>query len=274
MKERNNIHMMQIFTLNQSKILKNKKGFSLLELLISVSLLGLVMALIYGSFFQISKFSTTIKSDLNSREQLRLLMKIVLDDLQNVKYLKNFPISEKKLTPHRDTGIIAERIIDSEQSAKKGELGEFSIINFHSAIKSRFYQEKKESDPGIHEIGYSLEKDPNSKTWNFLRREDFYLDNNLKEGGKTQIISRSVINFDLELLESETKLAGGGFVEKWTKKWNSEENKCNNSNIKGNFCLPRAIKLTMALKGNDKRIVSDSQVVNLCIPPCNPEIFH
>ena len=107
-----------------------------------------------------------------------------------------------------------------------------------------------------------------------MRREDFYIDNNIKEGGKTQIISRSVINFDLEFLESETALAGGGFIEKWTKVWNSEENKCNNSSIKENFCLPRALKLNMSLKGKDKKTVSDSQVLNLCVPPCNPEIYE
>ena len=263
--------MKQIFTLNQSKFWRLKKGFTLLELLISVALLGLVMVIIYGGFFQISNFSSEVKSNLNSREQLRLLMKIVLDDLQNIQYLNNFPNSE--LNPGRETGLIAERIVGYGNTEKE-ELDEFSIINFHSAIKSRFYPEKKESDPGIHEIGYSIEEDPDSKSWNFLRREDFYIDNNIKEGGKTQIISRSVINFDIELLESETSLAGGGVIEKWTKIWDSEENMCNNAAIKENFCLPRALKLTMALKGKDKKIVSDSQVVNLCVPPCNPEIYQ
>ncbi len=62
--------------------------------------------------------------------------------------------------------------------------------------------------------------------------------------------------------------------EKWTKKWNSLENECNRPSLKSNFCLPRAIKLTMAIKGTDERIISDSQVTNICIPPCNPEIFE
>jgi len=265
--------MMQIFTLNPSKFLKYNKGFSLLELIISVALIGLVMAIIYGGFFQIANFSSVVKSNLNSREELRLLMKIVLDDLQNIQYLKNFPETGLNPISRRETGLIVERILGSGNT-EKGEIGEFSIINFHAAIKSRFYPEKKESDPGIHEVGYSLEENPNSKSWNFMRREDFYIDNNIKEGGTTQILSRSVINFDLELLESETALAGGGFFEKWTKKWDSEENKCNNPSIKENFCLPRSIKLTIALKGKDERTVSDSQVVNLCIPPCNPEIYE
>ena len=100
--------MMQIFTLNPSKFWKLNKGFSLIELLISVVLLGLVMAIIYGGFFQIANFSSAVKSNLNSREQLRLLMKIVLDDLQNVKYLNNFSESKLNNISLKETGLIAD----------------------------------------------------------------------------------------------------------------------------------------------------------------------
>jgi len=76
----------------------------------------------------------------------------------------------------------------------------------------------------------------------------------------------------LLLLESETALAGGGFQEKWSREWNSDEENCIGTSEP--FCLPRAVKLTMALKGEDGNTVTDSQVSNLCVPPCNPEIFE
>ena len=263
--------MIPISTLNKSKSLK-KQGFTLLELLIAISLLGLLIVIIYGSFFQISTLSKLVKSDISLREELRLIMKIAIDDLQNIRYLKNFPEPEIDKFSQRETGIIAERIIGS-RNIEKLEIDEYSLISFHSSTKSLFYPEKKEFDPEIHEIGYFLLEDPQTKKYNFLRREDFYLDKNIKEGGKIQIISQSVEKFDVEFLESETELAGGGYKENWTKKWNSNENVCMNQNNLSNFCLPRAIKLTISLKGEDERIVSDSQVVNLCIPPCNSEIF-
>ena len=78
-------------------------------------------------------------------------MKIVLDDLQNMQYLKNFPESELNIISGRETGLIAERIIGNVNTEKE-KIKEFSIINFHSAVKSRFYQGKKESDPEIHEV--------------------------------------------------------------------------------------------------------------------------
>ena len=87
-------------------------------------------------------------------------------------------------------------------------------------------------------------------------------------------MSEAVTKFELDLLESETALAGGGFKENWTTVWNSEEGVCVDKTTADNFCLPRAVKLTMALRGDDGNTVSDSQVINLCVPPCNPEIFE
>ena len=84
-------------------------------------------------------------------------------------------------------------------------------------------------------------------------------------------MSEAVTKFDLELLESETALAGGGFKEEWTTEWNSDEKNCIGTGEP--FCLPRAIKLSMTLSGKDTQSVADSQVINLCVAPCNQEIF-
>ena len=67
----------------------------MLELLISVALLGLVMSLLYGAFFQISNSSLQVNATLETRQELRLLMKMVLDDLQSIKYLKYFADSSQ-----------------------------------------------------------------------------------------------------------------------------------------------------------------------------------
>ena len=60
-----------------------RKAFSLLELLVSITLLALVSALIYGAFFQVSNSSLKVKESLSQSQELRLLMKMVLDDLQS-----------------------------------------------------------------------------------------------------------------------------------------------------------------------------------------------
>ena len=72
-----------------------RKAFSLLELLVSITLLGLVSALIYGAFFQVSNSSLKVKESLSQSNELRLLMKMVLDDLQAVQYLEHFVKDEE-----------------------------------------------------------------------------------------------------------------------------------------------------------------------------------
>ena len=202
-------------------------------------------------------------------------MKMVLDDLQNVQYLKRFAESGQSTIPRRESGLIAETKLGPENT-ETGELEEVSSLYFHTAVKSLFYPEEKEHDPELHEVSYSMQENLDTKIWEFVRREDFYLDNNLREGGKSYVLSEAVTKFELLLLESETALAGGGYQEKWTREWNSDEEYCiGTSPLFGEpFCLPRAVKLTMALKGEDGNTVTDSQVSNLCVPPCNPEIFE
>jgi prepilin-type N-terminal cleavage/methylation domain-containing protein len=267
--------MMQIFTSTGNKFRKIQQGFSLLELLISIALLGLVMSLLYGAFFQISNSSLQVKSTLETRQELRLLMKMVLDDLQNVQYLKSFAESGQSKNPQLESGMIAVSTL-GPYNPETGGLVEVSSIYFHTAIKSRFYPEEKEQDPELHEVSYTMQENLDTKIWEFVRREDFYLDNNLREGGKSYVLSEAVTKFELLLLESETALAGGGYQEKWTREWDSDEENCIGTSPQYGepFCLPRSVKLTMALKGSNGNTVTDSQVSNLCVPPCNPEIFE
>jgi len=230
------------------------------------------MSLLYGAFFQISNSSLQVKSTLETRQELRLLMKMVLDDLQNVQFLKHFAESGQSTNQQRESGMIAEIKLGPE-NPETGGLEEVSSLYFHTAAKSRFYPEEKEQDPELHEVSYTMQENLDTKTWEFVRREDFYLDNNLREGGKSYVLSETVTKFELLLLERETRLAGGGNQEEWTREWDSDEENCGTS--RGDpFCLPRAVKLTMALKDERGNTVTDSQVHNLCVPPCNPEIFY
>ncbi len=264
--------MMQTFTSNPNSKGYLHSGFSILELLISVALMGLVMSVLYAAFFQVSNSSLKVQSTLDARQELRLLIKIVLDDLQNLRYLKHFADSDQNETQQRETGLIADLNLGPE-NPDTGQIEEFTSIDFHTAIKSRFFPEENSRDPELHEVGYKLQENTNTKKWEFIRREDFYIDKNLREGGKSNVLSEEVTKFEVEFLESETALAGGGFKERWTKVWNSDERMCHDLKIKENFCLPRAVRLTIALKAKGKNTISDTQVINLCVPPCNKELF-
>ena len=127
-------------------------------------------------------------------------------------------------------------------------------------------------DPQLHEIGYFLEFDQAEGILEFKRREDFYIDNDLTEGGRIQVLSESVSDFQVEFLFREIEQATGGSKEEWTAQFNTEERACFKTGEPP--CLPRAIQLSMPLQGASGEIVSDSQVINLCVRPCKPELFE
>ena len=114
-----------------------RKAFSLLELLVSITLLALVSALIYGAFFQVSNSSLKVKESLSQSQELRLLMKMVLDDLQAVQYLEHFVEDEES---NSQTGIIST--LEWVQSIENNPtLGEVSSLSFHASVPSRFFKD-------------------------------------------------------------------------------------------------------------------------------------
>ena len=72
-------------------------------------------------------------------------------------------------------------------------------------------------------------------------------------------------------IETET---AAGFLEESFEDYvcDTDERTCFEN--KSNRCLPDAIQLSMSLQGASGEIVSDSQVINLCVRPCKPELFE
>ena len=249
-----------------------REAFSLIELLVSITLLAIVSAMIYGAFFQVSNSSLKIKASLSQSQELRLLMKMVLDDLQAVQYLEHYVEDEEN---NSETGIIST--LDWVQNTQNNPtLSEVSRLSFHAAVPSRFFQDidsvRKGMDPRLHEIGYFLEFDQSSGILYFKRREDFYIDNDLNEGGRIQVLSHSVTDFQVEFLFQEIEQAAGGSKEEWSNEFNTEEKEC--FKVGDPPCLPRAIQLSMTLEAESGEKVNDSQVINLCVRPCKPELFE
>jgi type II secretory pathway pseudopilin PulG len=243
----------------------------LLELLVSLAILGLLVTLLYGGFSQISRYSLDVQQSLSARQELRLLMKMVLDDLQSVQYF------EKLIALNGDandgvstfeTGIKAT-LLDGPDGPETA-----TSMHFHIARSASFFPEWREQDPGIHEVGYRLKMNDENGSWELLRREDFYVDTALDEGGREYVLTDRVRVFEVEFLEQEIQLADGGTQENWVRYWDTEEGDCASSDRQNSFCLPRALRLRMVVEREDGRLLEDVMAINLCVRPCKPEVFE
>lgn len=217
-------------------------GFTLIELLVAMGLLATVMSLIYTSFFQISGNVTRLNAELERRQEIRLILELIARDLSGAKYLKGFV--GRTTNP---SGIQAEKTF---------ALGtDYSKLSFHTASPTRFFRKiPEEADPGLHEVGYLVEEsEEDGEILLLKRREDFYLDNDIDDGGVTVLMLKGVGVFKVEFLSGGTSAT----AETWGLTWDS-----NRSTTKGK--MPKAVRITLSLGKEDEE--PELEVVEFNLP--------
>lgn len=223
-----------------------RRGFTLIELLVAVALLGLVLSLAYTAFFQVSRSAGDLQQRLTERQELRLLLRMVADDLASVQYLDEWT------TGGRSSGLIAD--------VERVQEEEFTTVDFHAAGPTRFFRQVDEArDPGLHEVGYRVAPSQDRQRLLLVRREDFYLDDDLRGGGSEDlevVLAERVREFRVRMLDPAT--AGASEErEQWLDRWDSRERPANSSP------LPVAIRLSLAVEGESGEVHRESLAINL-----------
>jgi prepilin-type N-terminal cleavage/methylation domain-containing protein len=227
----------------RSKHSGGRRGFTLIELLIALMLLGLVLTLVYGAFAQISGPAVDQRNRLNEQQDLRLLLRMMADDLQAAQWLDRF---WAKGIQYR-TGIIAETRTESGK--------EFTRISFHTARPARFFRTVDAThDPDLHEVGYSVELSEDRSQLVLMRREDFYLDDDLEHGGVSVQLADHIQKFLVEFLPTATDERTSD--QPWETRWDSP-------NRPESSRMPVALRLTIARTGIGDRLFSESIEFNL-----------
>lgn len=218
------------------------RGFTLIDLLVSLTLLGFMMTMVYGSFAQISTRAVARTEELTQQQELRLLMHLVAGDLEAAQWLPRF--SEKGVG--FKTGIISDTEFQNDK--------DYTRINFHAARPSRFFRRLPEGlDPGLHEVGYRVRREDRGESLNLVRREDFYLDDDMENAGNEVVIAENIEEFLVEFLPPGADPNALG--EQWEKRWDA------NSRSKGSE-MPIAIRLTLALKTKKGRVLREQVSFN------------
>lgn len=217
-----------------------RSGFTLLELVITVALLSLVLALTYGSFIQLSTHANKLRHESESEQELRLLMQLLQQDLEGIQWLSKFA------SDGNPSGLIA----DERFAAGK----RFSLLRFHSSVSARLHrQASPAADPRLHEIAYWVEE--NETKLQLMRREDYYLDSDLANGGRSVALISGVHAFRIEFLSVE-QLGRSRAEEQWDVRWDSTQRSKESR-------LPVAIRITLGLADEDGGIFSQTLEINL-----------
>lgn len=221
-------------------------AFTLIELLLAILLLGVLLTLTYGAMFQITGNSQILTQEFSEDQELRLLVRMISQDLQAIRYLREFA-REQGNTAKYASGLIAR----SEFVVR----GDFSRLSFHAAMPARQHRQRSErADPLLHEVGYQVQEDRASGSLVLVRREDYYLNDDIESGGVTAVLARDVEEFKVECLLPVQ--APGQTLEEWGTDWDSGKQK-------PDARLPRAMRVTLGQLGKNGRHLKETLEVNL-----------
>jgi prepilin-type N-terminal cleavage/methylation domain-containing protein len=158
-------------------------GFTLLEVLISISLAAIILFATYTIFFAISRTVDSVTEERKIYESGRVLMELLTRDLRGINRVGK-------------SGLIGTR----EEIDEKG----YSRIDFitTSLLRSGFYSEG--------EVGYRIVKGEEGKL--ILLRREGDVEGDLKTGGTYFELSKDVKEFNLSFSDGST----------WFDEWDSK----------------------------------------------------
>ena len=108
----------------------------------------------------------------------------------------------------------------------------------------------------MHELAYWVEEDESGQDVLVLkRREDFYLDNDMHEGGVTADLVKGVESLLIEFLPPATRQAE--FEDQWEEQWDSSDKPASGR-------MPMAMRLTLSRRATpEARLLKETFEINL-----------
>jgi len=190
-----------------------ERGFTLAEVMISLSILALIGTLTYGVF----------NRTLAARQQAAAITEHYHMVRQAMQRMSR-EISMAFITPYRDCeDPRTDTLFVGDRSGRSHRLDFTSFGHFKTRADAN------ESDQ--NEISYYVDQDPDdNKTKALIRRSSPRIDDEPDEGGIEQVLARNVEGFELEFYDDDD--------DRWVDEWDSK-------NLEQRNRLPLFVKLTL-----------------------------
>ena len=193
---------------------------TLLEVLVSISILAMIAILIYGVFDSMSRGKKGEEMRSDRAHQGRDAVQRIARELQAAYLSLHTPTNTSLVT--RTTAFIGTTG------------GTFDRVDFAAFAHKRYERDAKESDQC--EIGYFAVRDPTvSDKMDLVRREQTPIDIDPRKGGVVNVLAENIESFDLMYLDAMTGT--------WVDTWDSTQ-------VTGQPArMPLEVRVTLVLKG-------------------------
>lgn len=206
-----------------------KRGFTLLEIMLAVSVLALVGTMIYGGFSQTALNKARIEEDVEHSRIIHMALGRMAREL-------TMAFVSTHVNPSLDLRVVDTAFIGKDN-------GKDDRIDFTSFSHQRLYRNARESDQ--NEISYFVTEHPDDPSVHVLaRREQNRIDDDPRRGGKSQMLVENVEEFNVEYFDP--------LLTDWVQTWNTEDVLAQPNR------LPTQVRIRIAVK--DPRHRGETQV--------------
>ena len=148
-------------------------GFTLFEVVITLAILGVVLSVLYMTFYQSMDVMAHTEGRAEVYQQGRLIMERMTAELKGA-----FVPPQESLSKNFRYGLIGKSTKEDEQFRDRLD---FTTVAYGQP-------DPAEGKRDIGEVGYSLDYEPGTKGLTLFRRQDDGLDGDLLKGGRSLAI--------------------------------------------------------------------------------------
>ncbi|MGC4089782.1 MAG: prepilin-type N-terminal cleavage/methylation domain-containing protein [Polyangiaceae bacterium] len=207
---------------------RRPRGFTLLELLVAISILAMISVLIYSAFAAMRRSREGLERVQDRYREGRLALEYIRRDLSAAYLSMHVPIDARLLI--QKTTFVGKRGNPADR------------VDFNSFSNVRRDRDAHESDQC--EVSYFGSQNPTkSGTLDLARRASSRPDLDPQHGGRVEVLATDIDLFELEYLDPTTGM--------WSESWDS-------SQVTGQpNRLPFQVRVTLVLNAG-RRSTSDS----------------
>jgi general secretion pathway protein J len=214
-----------------------KRGFTLLEIILAVSVLALVGTMIYGGFAQTALNKARVEADVEHSRVIHMALERMVREL-------TMAFVSTHVNPSLDLRVVDTVFIGEDN-------GTDDRIDFTSFSHRRLYRNARESDQ--NEISYFVTEHPDEPGVLVLaRREQNRIDDDARRGGKSQILVENVEEFNVEYFDP--------LLTDWVQTWNTEDVLAQPNR------LPTQVRIRLAVKDPRRRGETQAFGTRVMIP--------
>jgi len=196
-------------------------GFTLLEIVISITILVVILAIIYETFNSSMEAYTAVTSRGDAYGQARLMLSRMSEEIGSIYFSGDNP----------NTGLLGE---DKDEDDLPSD-----SLHFTTLSHVRWVKDSRESE--LCEVGYYLEADREAEKSFLLRREDWNVDGTFEEGGIPLEVAEAVEGLNFRYYDGE----------EWVDDWDSKERNG----------LPKAIEVVLLMKDPSQSRIIFSTII-------------